>query len=328
MENPRLTFLTPTVIAGDRSLVAVVAHELAHSWTGNLVTNASAEHFWLNEGFTVYAERRIVEALDGAEVAALHAALGRRELDHALAQFADRPALTRLRTHLTGVDPDEAYSIIPYEKGYAFLCVLEAAVGRDAFARWLRRYLADFRFSAITTDDFLAHVARELPGALDQIDAAAWIDGAGLPANAQTPRSTRLDAIERLAGAIPSTELAARWTPLEWQLYLASVPAPASAALCSTLESRFHLTASTNAEILVDWLTMALRAGFHQVLPRVDEVLTTVGRMKYLRPLYQALIDDPRTLGHAHDLFARSRAGYHPIAQQLVEGLLRGAPTA
>src|SRR5262249_34993728 len=115
MENPRLTFLTPTLLAGDRSLTAVVAHELAHSWTGNLVSNASAEHFWLNEGFTVYAERRIVEALFGTDVAALESALGRRDLDDALGRFKDRPELQRLHTPLTGVDPDEAFSEVPYE---------------------------------------------------------------------------------------------------------------------------------------------------------------------------------------------------------------------
>jgi leukotriene-A4 hydrolase len=153
MENPRLTFLTPTIIAGDRSLVSVVAHELAHSWTGNLVTNANAEHFWLNEGFTVYAERRIVEAVYGAEVATLHAALGRRELDESLERFTTRPQLTRLRTELRGVDPDDAFSRVPYEKGYLLLCAIEAAVGRDAFSRWLRSYLGAFRFGALTTED-------------------------------------------------------------------------------------------------------------------------------------------------------------------------------
>src|SRR5207248_1941145 len=114
MENPRLTFLTPTVIAGDRSLVSVVAHELAHSWTGNLVTNANAEHFWLNEGFTMYAERRILEAIGGRETSELHAALGRRSLDEAVARFHHHPELTRLVTELSGVDPDEAYSQVPY----------------------------------------------------------------------------------------------------------------------------------------------------------------------------------------------------------------------
>src|SRR6185436_19006120 len=177
MENPRLTFLTPTVIAGDRSLVNVLAHELAHSWTGNLVTNANAEHFWLNEGFTVYAERRILEAVYGTDIAALHAALGWRALERAVARFADRPELTRLRTELAGIDPDEVFSEIPYEKGYAFLRALEDQVGREAFTRWLRSYIEAFRFQSITTDDFTAHLGRALPGALEAVDAARWLDG-------------------------------------------------------------------------------------------------------------------------------------------------------
>src|SRR5262249_28224179 len=153
MENPRLTFLTPTLLAGDRSLVNVVAHELAHSWTGNLVTNASAEHFWLNEGWTVYAERRILEALPaptgGAEEAALHAALGRRALERAPEQHREHPELTRLRTHLDGVDPDEAFSTVPYEKGYLFLRALEEAVGRPTWDGFVRAYVRTFRFRSI-----------------------------------------------------------------------------------------------------------------------------------------------------------------------------------
>src|SRR5262249_26579154 len=176
MENPRLTFLTPTVLAGDRSLVNVVAHELAHSWTGNLVTNASAEHFWLNEGFTVFAERRIVEALDGPEVAALHAALGRRDLDKAVARFADHPEYTKLRTHLDGIDPDDVFSEVPYEKGYLFLRALEEAAGREAFDAFLAAYIGRFRFRSITTDDFLALAEERLPGALAKVDAPAWVD--------------------------------------------------------------------------------------------------------------------------------------------------------
>ncbi|MEZ4398793.1 MAG: M1 family metallopeptidase [Kofleriaceae bacterium] len=326
MENPRLTFLTPTVIAGDRSLVSVVAHELAHSWTGNLVTNANAEHFWLNEGFTVYAERRIVEALDGAEVASLHAALGRRELDASLARFADRPELTHLRTHLAGVDPDDAYSLVPYEKGYFFLCALEAAVGRPRFEAWLRSYLAAFRFGAITTDDFCAHVEAALPGALAQVDAARWLDGPGIPASAAAPRSARLDAVERAAAAtgatLPTVAETAGWTSTEWQLFLELVPRPTAVATCRALDARFALTARTNYDELVAWLTLALAAGDAAVLDRVDQVLTSVGRMKYLRPLYAGLCATPATRPRAVATFARARAGYHPIARQLIEALL------
>ncbi|RYE86262.1 MAG: M1 family peptidase, partial [Myxococcales bacterium] len=181
MENPRLTFLTPSLLAGDRSLVNVLAHELAHSWTGNLVTSTTAEHFWLNEGFTVFAERRILEALEGPELAALHAALGHERLEQAFAQHADQPGLTKLRTSLAGVDPDEAFSAVPYEKGYLFLKALEEAAGREAFDRLLAAWLGAHRFGAATTDDFLALVERTLPGLLARVDAGAWVDEPGLP---------------------------------------------------------------------------------------------------------------------------------------------------
>ena len=323
MENPRLTFLTPTLIAGDRSLVNVLAHELAHSWTGNLVSNGNAEHFWLNEGFTVYAERRIIEALEGPEVASLHTAIGWRELAEALSRFASRPELTRLRTHLTGIDPDDAYSQVPYEKGYFFLRALEDAAGSEPFTRWLRSYLDTFRFQSITTEDFEAHFERALPGILAKVDARRWLDGPGLPDNAPRPRSPRLDAIERLGGAPPPEATARSWSATEWQLYLESVPRPASAALCRALDEQFGLTHSTNYEILVSWLVLALQSGYHAVLPRVEQVLASVGRMKFLRPLYVELARDERTRPLARSLFERLRAGYHPIARQLVQSVLR-----
>ncbi|MDB4957453.1 MAG: Aminopeptidase [Myxococcales bacterium] len=326
MENPRLTFLTPTVIAGDRSLVSVVAHELAHSWTGNLVTNANAEHFWLNEGFTMYAERRITEALEGAEMAALSAALGRRELDESIERFAKQPGMTRLRTHLEGIDPDECYSLIPYEKGYMFLCAIEAAVGREAFSRWLRSYLDRFRFGAITTEDFEAHIEAALPGMLAAVNAREWLDGEGIPASAIAPVSARLDAIEALAGKVPTTDVTKAWSATEWALYLENVPRPAPEATCLMLDERHQLTASTNYDVLVPWLTLALKSGYTPVLPRVEQVLADVGRMKYLRPLYTALAADPSTRELAQSIAGRNRAAYHPIARQVVDSILRVTP--
>lgn len=325
MENPRLTFVTPTTIAGDRSLVSVIAHELSHSWTGNLVTNANAEHFWLNEGFTVYGERRITEALAGADMAALEAALGRRELDATLVRFADRPELTRLRTHLGGLDPDDTYSNVPYEKGYMLLCAIEQAVGRDAFTAWLRDYLATFRFRAITTDDFEAHVEAHLPGALAQVDARAWIDGPGIPDGAVWPPSARLDVIDALVAqdAVPGKEIAERWTATEWNIYLESLPRPASPSVLHALDQHYQLTASTNYDVLVAWLVLALQSGYLAVLPRVWGVLAEVGRMKYLRPLYTALAADPRTRHEAKQRYERYRAQYHPMGRAVVEAVLR-----
>jgi aminopeptidase N len=324
MENPRLVFLTPTLLAGDRSLVNVVAHELAHSWTGNLVSNANAEHFWLNEGFTVFAERRILEALEGSEMVALHSALGRRELDKAMERFADRPELTRLRTPLTGVDPDEAFSEIPYEKGYLFLRALEEAVGRPKFTSFLRKYVEHFKFRSITTDDFLAYADKEMPGVLEKLNSPNWVDGPGVPENAPAPHSARLEALEAQVkkGGAPDEKLAAGWTPAEWQLYLASLPSPVSRATLDAIDARWKLSDSTNYEVLVTWLERRVEAGDQGAWPRVSAVLSQVGRMKYLKPLYSALAKSESGKHFARGCFEKARAAYHPIAQQVVESLL------
>ncbi|MFP2904490.1 M1 family metallopeptidase [Pyxidicoccus sp. 3LFB2] len=322
MENPRLTFLTPTLIAGDKSLVNVVAHELAHSWTGNLVTNASAEHFWLNEGFTVFAERRILEALAGAEVAALHGALGRRALEEALHHFRAHPNLTALRTHLAGVDPDEAFSQIPYEKGYLLLRAMEDAAGRPAFDEFLRRYLATYRFRALTTEEFVAFAERELPGVLTKVDADAYLNKPGVPASAPSPRSGRLEALVRVRGTVPSADTVKDWTPTEWQLYLEWLPSDTPRDLIRQLDERFSLTKSRNSEVLVSWLVAALRAGWEPALLRTEAFLGEVGRMKYLKPLYGVLATSREYRGVARTLFKKYAERYHPIARQGVELIL------
>jgi leukotriene-A4 hydrolase len=328
MENPRLTFLTPTLVVGDCSLVSVVAHELAHSWTGNLVSNASAEHFWLNEGMTTYAERRIVEALDGAEVAALQAAVGLRDLEKAITRFANNPELTKLHTRLDGIDPDDAFSEVPYEKGYLFLRAIEDVVGRAAFDRFLHAWVTKFRFAAVTTAEFVAACERELPGVLAAVDGAAWLDAPGIPPNAPRPRSSRLEAIERASAhsaatsAAPAKAETQHWLPVEWELYLESLPRPAPPSLVAAIDRECSLTQTKNYEVLVPWLTLAIAAGHDAVLPRVEEVLGEVGRMKYLRPLYTALVARADTRAVAERALAQHRDAYHPIARQLVESLL------
>jgi aminopeptidase N len=322
MENPRLTFLTPTLLTGDRSLVNVVAHELSHSWTGNLVSNATAEDFWLNEGFTVFAERRILEVLEGPEMVALHAAVGRQALEEAVANFRDRPQLTRLRTQLQGVDPDDAFSQVPYEKGYLFLRALEEAVGRAAFDRFLRRYMEAFRFQSVTTEELLGLVRTELPGALEAVNAPRWIDGEGVPAGAPVARSSRLERVEGLKTQVPPPE-ASDWSPWEWQVYLNQLPRPAPPELMTTLEERFHLTGAPNPEVLVAWLTVAIRSGHAPAVRRAETLLGEVGRMKYLKPLYAALIAGPGTRSLAEASAQRYRKRYHVIAAAGVESLLR-----
>jgi leukotriene-A4 hydrolase len=321
MENPRLTFLTPTIIAGDRSLVNVVAHELSHSWTGNLVSNASAEHFWLNEGFTVYAERRIIEAIWGRQESELHAAVGLRELVRVLDELAPHPSLTRLRGHLDGIDPDHAFSIVPYEKGYLLLRAIEESEGRERWDRFLHDYMRAFRFQALTTEEWLEFLERQLPGAAARVDAAAYLHAPGLPASAPRAQSPRLDRVLALPPGVPDPVEGARLTPLEWRLYLDHMPRPTPAPACAELEARFALGRSDNAEILSGWLELALESGYTPALPRALAFLGEVGRMKYLKPLYKALLAAPGTRGQAREAYARYRDGYHPIARHVIESL-------
>jgi aminopeptidase N len=304
MENPRLAFLAPSLLAGGRH---VIAHELAHAWTGNLVTNASAEHFWLNEGFTVYAERRIVEALDGAAAAALHAARGRRDLTRALDELRAWPDLTRLRLWLDGLHPDDTLSIVAYEKGYAFLRALEDAVGRTRFDAFLRAYLARFRFRSLTTEEWLAFAAEALPDALARVDARRWLDEPGVP--------------EPLTPA-PSPPAAPR-SAVEWQLWLGALPRPLDAARCAALDAAHALTAHEDTDVLVEWLPLAVEAGYAPATARVEALVGAVGRIRILKPLYQALARRPDARALAASLFRRHEARYHPLARRAIDTLLR-----
>jgi aminopeptidase N len=327
MENPRMTFLTPTVLAGDRSLVDVVAHEMAHSWTGNLVTNATMDHFWLNEGFTVWAERRILEALHGAEAAALGWAIGQTALEESLARFPALSPFTLLRTDLAGVDPDDVYSSIPYEKGARFVVALERAVGRERFDRFLRRYLDRFRFTSITTEEFVAFLEEELPGVAARVDADTWLHRPGMPAGAPVFRSSRLEVLSGLArdwnrGVRPDKEEALQWTANELLLYLQHLPRPLDEASLRWLDALFHLTQQGNYELLVEWLTIAAASDHAEVFPRIREVLGRVGRMKYLRPLYGALGATPRTRALARDVFRAAAPGYHALSRRVVESVM------
>jgi aminopeptidase N len=327
MENPRMTFLTPTLLAGDRSLVDVVAHELAHSWTGNLVTNATMEHFWLNEGFTVWAERRIVEALHGTEATALAWAIGQNALDESVTRFGKDSPLTRLRTELAGVDPDEAFSSIPYEKGARFVTLLEQTVGRARFDRFIQAYLGRFRFTSITTEDFTAFLDTELPGAGAQVGARAWLYEAGMPANAPVFRSAALESLTALAeefagGARPTATQVAAWTPAETLIYLQHLPREVGPNACAWLDANLKLTGRGNHEILVEWLTIAAGSDYEPVFSRVREVLSRVGRMKYLRPLYSALGRHARTRALARDIYAAARPGYHVLSRRVIESVM------
>jgi aminopeptidase N len=313
MENPRLTFLTPSLLAGDRSMVNVVAHELAHAWTGNLVTNANANHFWLNEGFTVYAERRILEAQHGREASELHAAIGAHDLGVALERFAARPELTRLRTDLRGVHPDEAYSQVPYEKGYLFLRRLEELAGRGAFDAFLREYLRRFRFQSIETDDFLKMLEERLPGLAARAGALRWIDGPGLPDDAPRPKSARLDQLQAAAQA---GQVLRGLDPTELLVFLHA----ASPAMVDAIEAEYQLSKRRSLELRTQFVLLQLRAHKPGAIDAAARVLGETGRMKFLRPLFTELSKQDKAA--AQRIYAERRPGYHPIAREVIESLL------
>jgi leukotriene-A4 hydrolase len=331
MENPRLTFLTPTLLAGDRSLVAVVAHELAHSWTGNLVTNATMNDFWLNEGFTVWAERRILEALKGKDYAAMAWAIGFSGLKEAFERFGEDSPFTRLQTDLWGIDPDSMYSEVPYEKGARFVALLENAVGRDRFDLFIRKYMDAFRFTSITTEEFLTFLDAELPGLSSRVDAKRWLYEPGLPDNAPVFQSADLDALQDLSAGWPEGERPtgaqmSQWSAEETLIYLQGLPRSLPMEDCNWLDAHLKLTARGNYEILVEWLTIAAGSDYEPAFARIREVLCTVGRMKFLRPIYNAMGKSPRTRALAADIYNLAKEGYHALSRRVVETVMETYP--
>jgi len=329
MENPRLTFLTPTLLAGDRSLVNVLAHELAHSWTGNLVTNGTIDDFWLNEGFTVWAERRILENMYGLEAKSLSAAIGRNGLMEAMNSFGADSPFTKLKTDGSGKDPDEFYSLVPYEKGFLFVALLEDTVGRDGFDAFVKKYIEHFSFTSITTSDFEKFLNDELPGAAAKMGADQWIHQPGLPDNAPVFSSERLVKLEAMAkgwsdGARPDVAEAKAWSPEDWQIFLQAMPRQLPEADCAWLDDNFNLTAQGNCEILCNWLVIAAASSYTPAYDRIRSFLSEVGRMKYLKPLYSTLMAGADTKALAGEVFAANSDGYHPIARGGIERIVNG----
>ena len=328
MENPRLTFATPTILAGDKSLVSLVAHELAHSWSGNLVTNATWRDFWLNEGFTVYLENRIQETVFGAARAAMESSL---EVDKLIEEMADLPEPDQvLHVDLVGRDPDDGFTLVPYVKGMLFLLQLEKVVGREAFDDFLRAYFERFAFQSITTADFIAYLEEHLLAA--HPDAAAqvreWIEQPGLPEGFNRPQSEELTAITRqaeqwLAGNQTLAGLqTAEWTTQHWLAWLRALPDLLDRPQLDELDRAFNFTGSGNSEIHHQWLRIAVRNRYQPADAALEKFLTGVGRRKFLKPLYEDLVKTPEGRRRAAEIYAKAKPFYHPIAATTVDEIL------
>jgi len=334
MENPCLTFLTPTVITGDRSLVALIAHELAHSWSGNLVTNKNWDDFWLNEGFTTYIEHRIQEEIYGKDRVEVEQVLSRLSLDEEMSKLENRDQL--LDTDLTDRDPDEAMTLVPYVKGALFLQTLEQTFGRARFDRFLRDYFDHFAFQSVTTAQAKQYIRDKLlnsaTGRAAPVPVDEWLSEPGLPPSAPVVEARVLTSIQeaalRCAAGMPlPRQEAAGWDSHQWLYFLNELPADLTAAKMSQLDAEFGLSQSTNSEILARWLLMSVRNGYHAADPRIEEFLTSVGRLKYIKPIYEALVATPDGRTVAADIYDKTKSFYHPIARTAVEQVFSQALT-
>lgn len=333
MENPRLTFATPTILAGDRSLTSLVAHELAHSWSGNLVTNASWNDFWLNEGFTVYFEQRIMEKLFGREYSEMLASLEVQNLRDEVTQMLNegKEKDTHLKLDLAGRDPDEGMTNIAYQKGYLFLRYLEEKAGREAFDIFLENYFERNAFEVMTTEEFITQVNEYLivPSRLNigKVKLNEWINGPGIPEDAVLPVSDRFTKVDEerekfLNEMEPEKMATENWSSHEWVYFVRGLPSDMNNERMEVLDKEYDLTGTGNSEILTAWLTAAIQHEYEPAYSKLEEFLIQTGRRKFLMPLYTELIKTENGKTRALGIYSKARPNYHFIAVNSLDELL------
>jgi len=331
MENPRLTFVTPTVLAKDRSLTSLVAHELAHSWSGNLVTNGTWNDFWLNEGFTVYFERRIMEELYGNDYANMLQVLGYQDLQKTINELGATSEDTCLKLNLEGRDPDEGLNDIAYEKGNFFLRNIEQTVGREQFDTFVKKYFNMFAFQSTSTNLFLHFLRQELikdDELAEKINIEGWVYTPGLPEDFVKPVSSRFANVEKTYTDWKNRKSAAQlntenWSSHEWLHFIRILPEQMTAQQITDLDNAFHFTTSGNSEVLAAWLLHAIHNNYTSADQALETFLINVGRRKFLVPIYKALIATPEGMEKALALYAKSRSNYHAVATVTLDDLLK-----
>lgn len=332
MENPRLTFATPTILTGDKSLVSLIAHELAHSWSGNLVTNKTWEDFWLNEGFTVYFEDRIMEAVYGRPFADMMMQIGLSELKETVTHLLEHhPEDTKLYLHLEGRNPDDGVTDIAYEKGRFFLLYLERLVGRERFDVFLNNYFTAHAFTSVTTESFIAFVNSHLFKNQQEAETAnikTWIYDIGLPSDFPLVSSDLLKQMDAEIKSLVTRKITLKslntmsWTTFHFLYFLRSMPVKYTQEHMDELEKHFGFSSSTNAEIAALWFKMCVENNFVEAQPRIAEFLMKVGRRKFVLPIYKAMANNSLWKGFAKEVFDKASPGYHMVTRGSVEAII------
>lgn len=331
MENPNLTFLTPTLLAGDRSLTNVLAHELGHSWSGNLVTNATWDDIWLNEGFTTYVEHRIGEEVFGVKEANMQTVLSRKVLETSLADIGKDSPDTRLKVDFTGRNPDDAISDIPYEKGYAFLQTIEVAVGREKFDAFLTNYFKAHSFQSIATEDFVDYFNKKLikgdKGLADKIKLDDWIYKPGIPSNITKPTSEDFNAIDSIQKTWIKTGVKGLSQKIkstnEKQHFIDYLPKDLTVQEMTQIDKEFNFTNGGNFVIRRQWFIMAIQHQYKYAYPAIEKFLTSYSRTYSLTPLYREMIKTSQGKIWARQIFAKAKSGYHATTVLAIKPLLK-----
>ena len=333
MENPRLTFATPTIIAGDRSLTALIAHELAHSWSGNLVTNATWEDIWLNEGFTVYFENRIMEEIFGKDFANMLALLSYEDLLDEIEWLKSekRAADTRLKVNLDGRNPDDGLTGIPYDKGYFFLRLLEETVGREEWDAFLKEYFDEFQFEVMTTDAFLFYLDQKLLSKnkewLKTVKPKEWVYEEGLPDNCPKIVSSQFEKVDAQLKAWKNGTDAAnleteKWMTPQWLYFINQLNDTLETSQMTELDKAFGFTKSGNSEIKAAWLEKVIPNNYIAAEPATEAFLIEVGRRKFLTPIYKAILKSEKGATRAKAIYAKARPNYHAVSKETLDALL------
>ena len=329
MENPRLTFATPTVIAGDKSLTSLIAHELAHSWSGNLVTNATWDDFWLNEGFTVYFEMRIMEALYGKDRANMLARIGRQDLEEEIEGFKDTPNDTKLKLNLKDRNPDDGMNSIAYDKGYLFLRTLEETAGREKFDIFLKNYFKTHAFSTINTEKFIDFLNENL---LEKhhitFNTNEWVYKAGIPSNQSIITSDKFETVEKTIKQIVKTNkvdkaITEDWTTQEWVHFVRNFPSDIKTEHLKLIDDAFDLTNSNNSYIAMVWFEQTINHDYHgnNVDSKIEDFLINVGRRWYVSTIFKAFKRNNKT-DEALAIYNKSRPNYHSVTANTIDVLL------